>query len=523
MRLRPGILIVSILGLSALTSACQTDGALTSSEIDAVAVKAMRQFSVPGVAIGVIKDGTIVHTRGYGVLEIGMPEAVDDKTLFRIASNTKAMTTAALAMLVDEGKLNWDDKVVSHIPGFRLHDDWVTQEFTVTDLLTHRSGLGLGAGDLMLWPVPNSFTRQDIIHGLRYFKPASSFRTKYDYDNQMYIIAGELIPAVSGMQWEEFVDQRILGAIGAERCFAGRIPQSEMHNVAAPHAIVEGMLQVIERNRTGAAPIVSAAAGGVRCSLHDMLTWLDVLLNRGTLADGSQLFSEAQSRIMWSPMTIRETSDEDFNRDRTHFKAYGLGWRLADVHGYKEVSHTGTFTGSMSYVTLIPELDLGVVVLINASSSNARMAIMYSIVRPYLGVADIDWIAYFSTDDDQSGGEGAGIEELAYQDGSVDAPLSRYAGRYQDSWFGDVIICMYGNELWFESVKSPRMKGRLWPYRDHTFIARWSDRTLQGDAFVVFDGIESDAEDTISMHAISKDADFSFNYGDLAFRRVGPE
>ncbi|MCH7503770.1 MAG: beta-lactamase family protein [Proteobacteria bacterium] len=156
MRLRPGILIVSILGLSAQASTCQTHGALTSSEIDAVAAKAMQQFSVPGVVIGVIKDGTIVHTSGYGVLEIGMPEAVDDKTLFKIASNTKAMTTAALAMLVDEGKLDWDDKVVAHIPGFRPHDDWVTQEFTVTDLLTHRSGLGLGAGDLMLLILRNT-------------------------------------------------------------------------------------------------------------------------------------------------------------------------------------------------------------------------------------------------------------------------------------------------------------------------------------------------------------------------------
>ncbi|MCH7830448.1 MAG: serine hydrolase [Proteobacteria bacterium] len=515
--------IVSILGLSLLTSACQTLDALSSAEIDTLVAEAMRQFSVPGVAVGVIKDGAVVHAQGYGILEIGLPEVVDENTLFRIASNSKAMTTAALAMLVDEGKLNWDDKVVQHIPDFQLYDDWVTQEFTVTDLLTHRSGLGLGAGDLMLWPVPNHFTRQDIIRGLRYFKPASSFRTQYDYDNQLYIVAGELIPAVSGMQWEEFVDEHILGAMGARRCFAGNIPLSEMHNVAAPHAIVEGSLQVIERNRTRAAWSVSAAAGGVRCSLHDMLTWVDVQLDRGTLADGSQLFSAAQSRIMWSPMTIRKTSDADFERDRTHFKAYGLGWRLADVHGYKEVSHTGTFTGSMSYVTLIPELDLGVVVLINASAGNARKAIMYSIVRAYLGVTDVNWVGYFSPDKEQADGAQTEYDEIDYRYGHVDAPLSRYVGRYRDPWFGDVIIRLEGDQLWFDSVKSPRMTGPLWPYREHTFIARWSDRTLQGDAFVTFDGGAADTADAISMRAASDDVDFSFNYGDLEFRRVGDE
>lgn len=523
MRIHRSFLIVSVLGVSALTSACQTQGPLAAVEIDALAAEAMQRFSVPGVAIGVIKDGAIVHAKGYGVLEIGLPETVDVDTLFKIASNSKAMTTAALAMLVDEGKLNWDDKVVEHIREFQLHDSWVTQQFTVTDLLTHRSGLGLGAGDLMLWPEPNSFSRQDIIRGLRYFKPASSFRTQYDYDNQMYIIAGELIPAVSGMQWEEFVDQRILGAMGTERCFAGRIPQNQMHNMVAPHAIVEGTLQVIERNRTRVGPIVSAAAGGVRCSLRDMLAWVEVQLNRGRLADGSQLFSEEQSRIMWSPMTIRKTSDEDFDRDRTHFKAYGLGWRLADVHGYKEVSHTGTFTGSMSFVTLIPELDLGVVVMINASAGSARMAIMHGIVKPYLGVTDIDWVAHFTPKDEQAGGERASEDEIDYQNGHVVAPLSLYAGRYQDPWFGDVIIRLEGNELWFDSVKSPKMTGRLWPYRDHTFIARWSDRTLQGDAFVTFDGDQADAADTMSMRAASKDVDFSFNYGDLDFRRVDRE
>ena len=305
----------------------------------------MQAFSVPGVAVGVVKDGRVIHARGYGIRELGRPESIDGRTLFRVASNSKAMTTAALAILVDEGRLAWDDKVVSYLPEFALHDDWITREFNVVDLLTHRSGLGLGAGDLMLWPKPNAFTRDDVIRGLRYFEPASDFRTEYAYDNTLYIVAGELVPAVTGQSWEDFVDRRLLGALGLERCFAGDIPPREMRNLAVPHSLVEGKLTIVDRNRISATTSMSAAAGGVRCSLDDMLTWTQLQLARGESADGRRFWSEAEAGNMWSPRTIRHVGERDRDRDGTHFKAYGLGWRLADVHGYKEVAHTGTFTG----------------------------------------------------------------------------------------------------------------------------------------------------------------------------------
>ena len=191
--------------------------------IDRTVAAAMQAFSVPGVALGVVKDGAVVHARGYGLRQLGRPQPVDGATLFRIASNSKAMTTAALAMLVDQGELAWDDKVVDYIPAFALHDEWIGREFNVVDLLTHRSGLGLGAGDLMLWPKPNSFTRDDVIRGLRYFEPAGDFRAGYAYDNTLYIVAGELIPAVTGQGFETFVDRRLFGALGLKRCFAGDI------------------------------------------------------------------------------------------------------------------------------------------------------------------------------------------------------------------------------------------------------------------------------------------------------------
>jgi len=506
-----------------LLGACASQPGLTSSEIDELAASAMQEFRVPGAVVGVVKDGVVVHAAGYGVRELGQPDLVDTQTLFRIASMTKAMTTAALAMLVDEGKLGWEDKVVDHIPGFQMHDPWVTQAFTVTDLLTHRSGLRAYVGDLMLWPRPNSFTRADIIHGLRYFEPVGNFRTQYDYDNQLYVVAGELVPAVTGLEWEDFVEQRIFGKLDTERCFAGSIPDQEMQNLAVPHSGVEGELQIIDRNRISDRTSVDAAAGGIRCSLDDILKWVQVQLDRGALTDGSQLFSQEQSAVMWSPKTIQSVSKTEFERDRTHFKAYGLGWRLADVYGYKQVHHTGSFTGFNNYMLLIPELDLGIVIMLNASAGAARQSIMKGIVMSYLGAPEVDWVEYYSRERESAASGEPEVEpvRIDYETGSVLAPLSAYTGTYSDPWFGDVFVMMVEDELWFASAKSERITGRLWPQSEHTFIARWSDRSVNADAWVMFEIDESGRSTGIKMLKLLDSSEI--DYMDLDFSRVEEE
>jgi CubicO group peptidase (beta-lactamase class C family) len=493
---------------------------LSSKGIDDVVRSAMQQFQVPGAVVGVVKDGEIVHSAGYGVIEIGKPERVDEETLFRIASTTKAMTAASLAILVDEGRLAWDDKVKDHIPAFQLYDPWITEHFTVTDLLTHRSGLAPYTGDLMLWPKPNNFTRKDILYGLRYFKPSREFRLSYDYDNLLYIIAGELVPAVTGQAWEEFVDERMFGRLGMRRCFAGPIPDVHMTNLAVPHSMIEGALQVVERNRIRAHTDVAAAAGGIRCSLSGMLRWIELQLANGTLPDGSELFSEEQSRYMRRPQTVLSVSEEEIEQDRTHFKAYGLGWRLIDVHGYKQVRHTGSLDGFRAWVVLVPEIELGAVVLLNASSGSARAAIMKSIIWPYLGQHGVDWIDYYVQEEAEATEANGNGVEIDYENGAVDRELQDYAGIYSEPWFGDVSITLVEDQLWFAAAKSPNLTGRMWPQQGDTFMVRWEDRSAERDIFVDFVSGESGEFTRLEVRCLREEIKCAFRDQEMNFTRI---
>ncbi|HNP34734.1 MAG TPA: serine hydrolase [Woeseiaceae bacterium] len=513
-------LLLATLMSGAVAVGAETDrNPISDAAIDRIAEQVMQHYAVPGMAVGIIRNGKIVHASGYGVLESGKRQKVNGRTLFKIASNSKAITATALAILVDEGLLAWDDKIIDHLPEFQLYDPWVTREFTVIDMLTHRSGLAPYVGDMMLWPEPNNFTRADIVHNLRYFKPVSSFRSEYAYDNQMYIVAGELVNAVAGQSWESFVDERIFGVLGFKRCFAGQVPANEMTNLAAPHWETEGKIEVIERSRILARPITSAAAGGIRCSLDDLLTWINVQLDEGAMANGKPLISEEQHAAMWQPRTILPISDNDRERDHTHFRAYGLGWRLADVQGYLEVSHTGTLSGWNSYVSMIPDLDLGAVVLTNGSSSDARRAMMYSVIRPWLGVTDVDWIARVDEERqrDKDKRPEQGPQQLcdSCETGKVLAPLATYAGTYRDRWFGDILVVEDSDGLAISSSKSPLLTGRLLPYLGNTFIARWDDRNMDGDAWVTFSGDTPNEIDRMSMSAISDTSDFDLEEMEL--------
>jgi CubicO group peptidase (beta-lactamase class C family) len=494
---------------------------ITSAEVDQLTERVLKTFEVPGIAVAIIKDGKVIHSKGYGVRSLNTGQKVDENTLFGIASNSKAFTAAALGMLVDEKKIKWDDKVTQYIPEFKMYNPWVTDEFTIKDLLTHRSGLGLGAGDLMMWPDSTNFTKADIIHNLRYLKPVSSFRTKYDYDNNLYIVAGEIVARASGMSWEDFIEKRIMQPLGFTASAASIARLKSRSNIIDPHAPVNEKVQVINIDWSETAN----AAGGIYSNLTDMSKWVILQLNHGKFGDGltRQLFSEEVMLEMWTPQTIIPVKGPTpYN---THFSSYGLGWGLSDVKGYLQATHTGGLAGIVTQVTLIPELKLGLIVFTNQQVGYAFTSITNTIKDSYLGMPKIDRVKEYQDRWLASNAEAKKITDQVWKDietqkTSTTADVSQYVGTYTDAWFGDIVILQRNGELWFESKRSPRLKGEMLFYKANTFIAKWNARYLDADAYVQFELDRNGKGRSIKMNAISPLTDFSFDFQDLDFKRI---
>src|SRR3954471_24697541 len=260
--------------------------------------RVMQTFTVPGLSVAIVKDGRVVLAKGYGVRRMGDPTPVDARTRFGIASNTKLFTATAIALLVEEGKLDWDTPVSRYLPNFAMSDPYVTHEMTVRDLLVHRSGLGLGAGDLLWWP-PSTYNRKEIAQRLRYIPLSTSFRSAYAYDNVLYLIAGELIEAVSGQAWEDFVRSRILRKIGMNDSDVRHSGATEQGNVAGTHAEVNDTVRPV-------APFTSDntnPAGGIMTGAADIAKWLLVQLDSGKVSKGTPLFSPASAKQLWREVT----------------------------------------------------------------------------------------------------------------------------------------------------------------------------------------------------------------------------
>ncbi|MFI0492338.1 serine hydrolase domain-containing protein, partial [Flavobacterium sp.] len=275
---------------------------ISEKQVDELVERTLKNFNVPGISVAIVKDGKVVLAKGYGVKSILTQEKVDANTLFGIASNSKAFTTAALAMLVDEGKLKWDDKVTQYLPEFKMYNEYVTNEFTIRDLLTHRSGLGLGSGDLMIWPDGSDFKSNDIIHNLQYLKPVSAFRTKYDYDNLLYIVAGEVIQKISGKTWCDFIEERIMKPLEMNNSAASFVRLKDTTNVIAPHVPTDGKLKIISRYKNQTFD----AAAGIYSNVNDLSKWIIMQLQNGKYGSEkqNQLFTVKQQNEMWQLQTI---------------------------------------------------------------------------------------------------------------------------------------------------------------------------------------------------------------------------
>ncbi len=498
-----------------------------SDQIDSLVLKAMHTVDhTVGFSIGVVKNGKIIHAKGYGLTSIETNNKVTSNTPFGIASNSKAFTSAALAILVDQGKLKWDDKVIDYIPEFKMYNDYVTNNFNIQDLLTHRSGLGLGVGDLMIFPNDSNFTINDVLNSFQYFKPTSAFRTKFDYDNLLYLVAGELTARVSGQSWESFIDKNIIKPLGMKNSYPGYSNILNDENVAVPHAIVDNALIALDNIKEHTK--MNGAAGGIWSSASDMCKWMLAQLNHGKYGTELKnvLFSEQQQQEMWrmhTPMHMQSDPNSPF---KSHFLGYGLGWLVSDFNGYLKIEHTGLIAGMASQVILIPELELGIVLLNNSEKSGMLNGLIgYALLDKFLNLnTGINWIAMASGMQEQRGNMIDKETETLWQEISSNKNRSfnkkNYIGTYEDHWFGKVEIFDNNGDLWFKSLKSPRLNGKMSYYKDNTFAIKWEYQDMNADAFAMFTLDKSGKGQNIKMKGISRFIDFSFDFQDLDLKRI---
>eukprot|EP00388_Colpodella_angusta_P022408 GDKJ01057283.1.p1 GENE.GDKJ01057283.1~~GDKJ01057283.1.p1 ORF type:complete len:515 (+),score=29.78 GDKJ01057283.1:1551-3095(+) len=492
---------------------------LTAKQIDSVVEKTLTTFNVPGIAVAVVKDGKVIHAKGYGVRSIKTNLKVDENTLFGVASNTKAFTAAALGILVDEKKITWDTKVTDVIPEFKMYDPFVTSEFTIRDLLTHRSGLGLGAGDLMIWPDSSTVTKSQLIHNLRYLKPVSSFRTKYDYDNLMYIVAGDVVARVSGITYEDFIESRIIKPLGMTKTAASWYRLKDKTNVIDGHAPYEGKLLPVGLSFGE----VANAAGGIYSSVTDMSKWVIAMINGSKYGDKQEksLFSPAVHKELWTPQTIIAGGNP------ASFSSYGLGWFLSNVNGNFQATHTGGLSGIVTQVTILPEMKLGIIVLTNQQSGAAFNAITNSIKDGYLNIKGQDRIKTYNDNRLKNEKQAEEIVSKTWasiaanqQSANAKPEVKNYYGTYKDAWFGEVTISEVNGKMHFQAKNAPKLKGDLTYYKGNTFIVKWYDRSLDADAFVNFTLNNAAIADGFKMEAISPLTDFSFDFQDLDFKKT---
>jgi len=494
---------------------------------------ARKTFDVPGIAVAIVKDGHVVMEQGFGLREIGKGEQVDANTLFAIASNTKAFTAAALQQLAEQGKLDMDDRVIDHLPWFRMSDAYVTHEMRIRDLLAHRSGLSLGAGDLLYWP-PTDYSTKDVVERLAKVPIRNSFRAGYAYDNILFAVATLVIEQASGQSYADYVREHIFKPVGMDESLIDKTYLKPGMDVATGHAKADF------KDLKPVPPMAwlnDPGAGGIYSSVHDLAKWMNVQLAGGELpttgADGKpqRLFSEKSQQQMWSmltPIQINKSPVPELAALTPNFFGYGESWFLSDYQGRKLVWHTGGWPGMVSRVTLVPELKLGVVVLTNAESGAAFNAVTYRVLDAYLNPGKkTDWVAVYDKAVKKAqakADDSMAKHEAARDKGSKPSlPLAGYAGTYRDPWYGDVVVSREGGKLRLRFSHTPQLVGTMTPWQHDTFTVRWDDRTLNADAFITFALDEDGHVREAHMEPISPLTDFSFDFQDLRLAPVAKD
>ena len=503
-------------------SVCASD--LTPEQIEAYATKAVEDFDVTGLAITVVSKDSTIFQKVYGVRDVRTQQPIDENTIFPFASIGKAFTTTALAMLVDEGKLDWDDPVRKYIPEFEMSDPYITAEFSVRDLVTHRSGLPPGAGDLLVFPDANPEV-SDILAAIKHIPPTTSFRSEYAYDNLLYVVAGDVLSRIDGRPWHKVIEARIFKPLKMKSCEALPSKAAASKNTVTQH---------LRDTTTWAAEPINpvyiigdnvSPAGGLSCSITDLSKWAQFWLNNATTPSGQRLLSESQAREVWTGVTPQGGGGIMAELGGSHLSIYGLGWGLRDFHGKLLASHSGGVLGGSSYFGVLPEADTAVFVMSNVSTYASSALALQLLSDAASSDANSDWLGRLfaiasgrktamQKDSGDSDGEDA-VKDVAVEPARA---LDDYVGAYLDPWYGLVSIEIRAGALFIDMSRSQALDATLIPVAPDKFVARWPDRTLNADAYVIF-SVEDDQVTGMTMEAVSDTTDFSFDFHDLKFTK----
>ncbi len=484
--------------------------------LDAYIMKVLQTFEVPGAGVAIVKDGKPLLTKGYGVKKMGAPDAVDELTLFAIASNSKAFTGTALAMLAEEGKIKWDAPVTAYLPWFKTSDDFITSHLSVRDLLVHHSGIPAYAGDLMLFP-PSTYSRSEIIKRFRHIPFVNDFRTTYAYDNILYLVAGEVITVASGMPWETFIKTRIFDKVGMKTSISKFSTFKDQPNISAAHFRAEGKVKEIPDAYNQTMGDAGNPAGGVLSNANDMAQWMITQLDSGRTPLKKVLYQPATTNELWKivrPMPVGKVA-ESILPSQANFAGYGLGFRSMNYGRYKLVYHGGKLDGFVSQVVMVPELNLGITVLTNQEATGAYWSIIYQVLDHYMKNPGFDWIAGYKKIQDTYYERLKNLQEKAVITKDPVAgpslPVAKYMGTFRDRLCGDVTIAQSDKGITLQFDFSPQLIADVEHFQRDVFIAKFRNRDFKADAYLAYALNPDMTIAELKLQIIDPDSDLSFS------------
>lgn len=489
------------------TSIAQKSTKVNLKKLDQYYAKMVKDWDLPSATIGIVKDGELVFTGSYGVKEIDKTNKPDANTNYAIASNSKAFTSLILGMLEEEGKLNWNDKVKDHLPYFAVYDPWVSANVTIRDLLSHRVGLGTFSGDVIWYK--SDLSAEEIVKRVKYIPKAFDFRTGYGYSNVMYITAGEVIRKITGKSWAENVKERIFNPLGMDRTVTNPNKLEGIGNYATPHGRENEInipIDWVNWEEIG-------ALGGVISNVNDISKWMILNMNHGVF-NKDTLFTKKTRNMVWRPHNnnyVDHTKKNDFNR---HFNAYGLGWGISDYHGNLRVGHTGGYDGMISAITMIPDKNLGIVVLTNGMKSPIMAATYYGLDQ-FLGVESVDWSTKMLKDNNKNI-DNRVSDRIAKRvmNTKPSVSLDDYLGNYKSNIYGNIIVSKQENNLKLDFEHSPDLSATLKHWHYDVFEIKWE----QKHAWFNFGTIKFNLDNNLKVLGI----DFDVPNDDIFFEELKP-